>query len=320
MIFPVHERLVDVIQTSRLKNVHSRDLVGKIVYYSTRYLIVLEKKPVKSKCRIYAVKLEGEDLFCRLKWIKEIAREEETVFVEKKNLPTSNPNVLVPEAIKICAGSSTRCVVFKGEFEQMNFVCFDKQEIKSKPPSFSLTVFDVIPPKPGKLEHYVKKALRNNLIESIIPIAPKIIRIDLVKEAKRLIREENVDAVVFPHCSMNSDCKDVPAKVYFSTDLPKKILANRRFGIIGCDVTQKTCKILGIQDKNAKIVNTCPWRKAKFHPGPFITKCCLKRRSGWVGSEGICVEWGAGLVKVSKAVQALVDHYGLSSQMEKILM
>lgn len=211
----------------------------------------------------------------------------ETSFFEDPTLEVLSASVM--GSARESAG--TKCVVVKGRAEHVSFFIDE--------PPFELNVFDVVPPKPSKLQGLVSTALETALQDRYVKFS--VVEVDLNELAGRV----DTKIIMFPcrASGLNSD-----KKVLYLDQTPK--LSSQEVAevtLIGCSLSARIFKaIYGCEP--SRLINICPTdvMKDKGLRGPTLMKCCKIREGFDLKGDIAVVPWGARAHEVSEALRALI--------------
>jgi hypothetical protein len=210
----------------------------------------------------------------------------DTKFVENAELDVLSASMM--GALREKVGS--KCVVVRGKAEHISFFIGE--------PPYTLTVFDVVPPAPSKLQSLVQIALETDLQDRYVDFS--VVEVDLNDLANRVKTKKTM----FP-CRASGLGKGKDALFLDETpDLSKQDLDD--VTLIGCSLSARIFKaVYGIEPN---MINMCPQDLLKERPikGPVLMKCCKIKEGYEVTGDIAIVPWGARSSEVIAAVRRVL--------------
>ena len=258
-------------------------LRGKKAYIRTRYFVF---NSGKNWAVALIVKKPANEILQDISSVHVISLPIDTSFVEDPSLEVLSASSM--GALRERTG--TKCVVVKGKAEHISFFIDE--------PPHELTIFDVVPPNPSKLEGLVHNALETDLQDRYVK--SKIITTDLNDIAKKATTER----VMFPcRASGLGKGKDV----LFLDETP--LLSEEDLGkitLIGCSLSARIFK--AVYGKEPLMVNMCPQdlMKEKGIEGPVLVKCCKVKEGFESNGKVAVVPWGARASEVTAALRTIL--------------
>jgi len=183
-----------------------------------------------------------------------------------------------------------KCVVVRGKAEHISFF------IAESP--YELTLFDVVPPSPSKLESLVHTSLETDLQDRYVKC--RTVTVDLNELAEK-VRTKHV---MFP-CRASGLGKDKEALFLDETpELSAEML--EQITLVGCSLSARIFK--AVYGREPLLLNMCPQDLAseKGIQGPMLIKCC-KIKEGFESDGRVAVvPWGARTSEVIAALKTIL--------------
>lgn len=254
----------------------ARHTVGKKAYTRTEF-IILRHDSQYAVIRVF--KEGGVDLFRPIVAHKVIALPDITVFVHDEEVDVLNR----PRMAEIALRYPGKTVIVQGLFNHVSFV--QGSEV------LGLCVMDVVPPRPAKLSYLVAKALETGLVE--LPIIVTEETIDLNDLEDRV----QTPIVVFP-CRASGLASE--RTMFFLDETPR---IEGKATLVGCELSLRIFQ--SIYKKKPEFISMCPRELAPKDGKKRIVKCCRVKESYELDGDLAIVPWGATLLDVAQAIQAL---------------
>jgi hypothetical protein len=180
--------------------------------------------------------------------------------------------------------------VVKGRAEHVSFFVDE--------PPYELTVFDVVPPRPSKLEGLVSVSLETDLQDRYVKLG--VVTTDLNDIAKRV----GSGRVMFP-CRASGLGRGTNVLFLDETPLlsPEEV---EEVTLIGCSLSARIFK--AIYGKEPSMVNICPQDllKERAIDGPILVKCCKVKEGFESDGKVAVVPWGARSSEVTAALRTIL--------------
>lgn len=281
-MFPAHCNEVGIRRVEfPLRNEEIRnEALGKRVYAKTRYLLLTDGE----EWAVVGIKSDGTGLLRKVRQADVIALPEDIEYVDSPKL-----NVLSISAMAQAAAKSNKgMVIVKGAFDHYSF-------IQGKT-SITLTVYDVVPPKPPKLLDLTEKVLMLEDIDRPVIIVPRIL------DLHSLVGPED-NLVMLPCCTSGVELKQ---DVLFLDEAPT--LSNteaRSVTLVGCDLSRKIFHSL--YEVSPIFRNMCPKRMASKNCLGELSLCLCCRIGEDFKREDNCIAlpWGVTSKQVEAAIKSL---------------
>ena len=254
-----------------------REFHGKVAYTRTEFMILRHGDDTAT---VRVIKQRGKDLFRPITGLEIISLPADTVYIHDEDVDVLNMSQLA----RLVRKNDGRTVVVSGMFSHVSFLKADAL--------LDLRVLDVVPPSPSKLSVLVERALASGLVER--PIVPHFVDIDL-NEKDRLVR---TPGVIFP-CRA-SGLESSKEHVYYLDETPE---IGVECTLIGCDLSRRIYQ--HIYRRPVESIDICPQNLAPKDDVPTIVKCCKVKEGCSVDGNVASVPWGASMMDVVKALQAL---------------
>jgi hypothetical protein len=284
-MFPTHCKEVSVKSVNfRLTEKSIKDfLAGKRAYIRTRFFVF---NSGDDWAVTLIVRKPSNDVLQEIASVHVLSLPNETDFVEDPTLEVLSASSR--GALREALGK--KCVVVKGKAEHVSFF------IEEKP--YELTVFDVVPPSPSKLEGLLRTVLENDLQEVYVKF--NTVELDL----NTLASQVKSKITMYP-CRASGLVTG--KRVLYLDETPP--LTPEEIGevtLVGCSLSARIFSaVYGVEPK---LINMCPQDIAVQMGirGPVLLKCC-KLKEGFE-SKGIVgvVPWGARSSEVAGALRAIL--------------
>jgi len=248
----------------------------KIAYTRTDFMILRNGEDTAT---VRVIKQKGKDLFRPVTGLEVISLPKDTVFIHDEEVDVLN----VSQLARLVRKNNGKTVVVSGMFSHVSFLKADKL--------LDLRVLDVVPPSPSKLSVLVERALSSGLFEK--PIIPEYVNIDIM-EKERLVK---TPGVIFPCRASGLGSKK---KIFYLDETPEIDIEST---LIGCDLSRRIFQ--HIYRRPIESLDICPQNLAPKDGIPTIVKCCKVKEGCTVEGNVASVPWGATMMDVVKALQAL---------------
>lgn len=258
-------------------------LKGKKAYIRSRYYVFQHGD---DWAVALVVKKLSNEVLQEIASVHILSLPSDTKFVENAELDVLSASMM--GALREKVGS--KCVVVRGKAEHISFFIGE--------PPYTLTVFDVVPPAPSKLQSLVQIALETDLQDRYVDFS--VVEVDLNDLANRVKTKKTM----FP-CRASGLGKGKDALFLDETpDLSKQDLDD--VTLIGCSLSARIFKaVYGIEPN---MINMCPQDLLKERPikGPVLMKCCKIKEGYEVTGDIAIVPWGARSSEVIAAVRRVL--------------
>lgn len=254
------------------------EVEGKKAYTRCSYYVLRNGEDMAV---VRVVKKDGKELFRPIVAHEIISLPHETVFVREDDVDVINP----PSMARIAVLHPGKTVVVQGLFGHISF-------IEPYVP-LELQVLDVVPPYPSKLSVLVEKALESGLVSH--PIIPMCSEIDI----NGLVNEVPTRGTLFP-CQSSGLRSEGP--VFYLDQMPS---ITGDVTLIGCDLSERIHRSL-YRDRVERI-EMCPQELAPHDGKKRLVKCCKVSQGFQVKGDTAVVPWGATMIEVANAINALFD-------------
>lgn len=248
----------------------------KIAYTRTDFMILRNGNDTAT---VRVIKQRGKDLFRPITDLEVISLPEDTVFIQDEEVDVLN----VSQLARLVRKNGGKTVVVSGMFSHVSFLKADKL--------LDLRVLDVVPPSPSKLSVLVERALSSGLFEK--PIVPEYVNIDIM-EKERLVK---TPGVIFP-CRASGLGSE--KKIFHLDETPEIDVEST---LIGCDLSRRIYQ--HIYRRPVESLDICPQNLAPKDGVPTMVKCCKVKEGCTVEGNIASVPWGANMMDVVNALQAL---------------
>jgi hypothetical protein len=253
-----------------------KEYLGKVAYTRTAFMVLRNGNDTAT---IRVLKERGKDLFRPITNVEIISLPEDTVFIQDEEVDVLN----VSHLARLVREHGGKTVAVEGMFSHVSFLKAERL--------LDLRVLDVIPPSPSKLQVLMERALASGLIER--PIVPEYVDIDIMELEKQV----TTPGVIFPcrASGMHSD-----KKFFFLDETPEIDVEST---LIGCDLSKRIFQ--HIYRRPVEFLDICPQNLAPKDGMPTIVKCCKVKEGCSVDGNIASVPWGATMLDVVKALEAL---------------
>jgi hypothetical protein len=248
----------------------------KIAYTRTDFMVL---RNGESTATIRVRKKGGKDLFRPITEVEIISLPEDTVYIQDEEVDVLN----VSQLARLVRQHGGKTVVVWGMFSHVSFLKADTL--------LDLRVLDVVPPSPSKLTVLVERALSSGLVEK--PIIPHYVDIDIMEQEKLV----KTPGVIFP-CRASGLSSD--KKIFYLDETPEIDVEST---LIGCDLSRRIFQ--HIYRRPVESLDICPQNLAPKDGMPTIVKCCKVKEGCTIEGNLASVPWGATMMDVVKALQAL---------------
>lgn len=258
-------------------------LRGKRAYIRTRYYVF---NSGKDWAVALIVKRQANEVLQEISSVHILTLPKDTSFVEDPSLEVLSASSM--GALRERMG--TMCVVVKGNAEHYSFFIDE--------PPYELTIFDVVPPSPSKLEGLVRMALETDLQDRYV--RANVVTVDINEIAQRVGSRR----IMFP-CRASGLGRGTEA-LFLDETPPLSDEELENIMLVGCSLSARIFK--AVYGREPSIVNICPQdlMKEKNIKGPVLLKCC-KVREGFESNGSVAVvPWGARASEVTAALKAVL--------------
>jgi hypothetical protein len=258
-------------------------LRGKKAYIRTRYYIF---KSGNDWAVALIVKKLANAILQEIASVHILSLPDDTAFVDDPSvevLSASSMGALREELGK-------KCVVVRGKSAHVSFFIDE--------PPYELTIFDVVPPFPSKLEELVDSALESDLQDRYVRV--KVVSMDL----NTLAGGVRTKTTMFPCRASGLRAGE---DVLFLDETPA--LSESELGevtLVGCSLSARIFKaVYGVE---ANLINMCPQEllAEKKIEGKVLTKCCRVKEGFEIRENVAVVPWGVRPQEVRAALEALL--------------
>ena len=258
-------------------------LKGKKAYIRTRFYVF---NSGDQWAVALIVKKPTNEVLQEITSVHVLTLPKDTSFVEDPSLDVLSASSM--GALRERVG--TKCVVVRGKAEHVSFFVDE--------PPYELTIFDVVPPSPSKLENLVHTALETDLQDRYVRL--RVVTADLNQIAGGI----DGGRIMFP-CRASGLGKE--SKVHFLDETPALSEEELdRLTLVGCSLSARIFK--AVYGREPSMVNMCPQDllKEKGIEGPVLVKCC-KVKEGFESNGMVAiVPWGARVSEVTAALRAVL--------------
>jgi len=284
-MFPVHCKEVSVKSVSFELNETNikRYLAGKRAYIRTRYY-VFNSGPDWAVALI--VRKPSNDILQDIASVHILSLPKDTAFIEDASLDVLSASSM--GAMRETKGK--KCIVVRGKSEHLSFFIDE--------PPYELTIFDVVPPEPSKLESLVHTVLETDLQDRYVRV--RVLTVDLNSLAK------SAESGITMYPCRASGLKAGRTVMYLdeTPELSEEQL--KQVTLVGCSLSERIFEaVYGIRPR---LVNMCPQDLIREHSvqGPVLLKCCKVKEGFEVKGNCGIVPWGARAKDVSDALRAIL--------------
>lgn len=285
-VFPSHCKEVSVKSVDfelTEQNIKSY-LSGKRAYIRTRFYVF---NSGNEWAVALVVKKNKTEILQEIASIHVLSLPKDTSFVDDPSLEVLSASLMG----RLRESKGTRCVVVRGRAEHVSFF------IEEHP--YELTIFDVIPPGPSKLEGLVDSVLESDLQDRYVKVKT------ITRDLNELAASVMTDIVMFP-CRASGLRGD--GRVVYLEEAPALSQEDiDEVTLVGCSLSARIFKAVYGREV-PRLINMCPKELVAdlAISGPVLVKCCKVKEGFEVsGSLGI-VPWGARSSEVSAAMRAIL--------------
>jgi len=285
-VFPSHCKEVSVksVDFELTEENIRRYLSGKRAYIRTRYYVF---NSGEHWAVVLIVKKDRTEILQEIASVHMLSLPKDTSFVDDPRLEVLSGSLMG----RLRESKGTKCVVVRGKAEHVSFFIDE--------PPYELTIFDVVPPEPSKLESLVDSVLESDLQDRYVRVKT------VVRDLNELAASATTEIVMFP-CRASGLRAD--GRVMYLDETPA--LSQEDVGkvtLIGCSLSARIFKAVYGREV-PRLVNMCPKDLAEEMgvSGPVLVKCC-RVKEGFEVSGGLgVVPWGARPSEVAGAIRAIL--------------
>jgi len=252
-------------------------LMGRKVYHKTNWLVLRKGKGKTASYAVVAMAGKGHGMFKNIDHVDIISLPKETAFVRAPKADPFNHNSLS----KVLERTHKRVAVVETEFDHITFVTREAPVV--------ITLIDVVPPHPSKLEVLAERAIGSMSLDRPVKFVYKIIDLTKLVDTKE---------VVYP-CRARDMGKHKHAR--FLHEVPK---VGEDTTLVGCDISRKI--FYSEYRRMPKFVNMCPKNFAKGIKGLKLIRCCLIEGKAELEGETMMVPWGVRPEELRDAINGLL--------------
>ncbi len=284
-MFPTHCKEVSVKTVSfELNEANIRQfLSGKKAYIRTRYYAF---NSGDDWAVVLIVRKMSNEVLQDIASVHILSLPEDTAFIEDSSLEVLSASSM--GAMREIKGK--KCLVVRGRAEHVSFFIDE--------PPYELTIFDVVPPEPSKLEGLVRTVLETDLQGTYV--RTRVLTVDL----NALARTAESGITMYP-CRA-SGLRAGRSVIYLdeTPELSQEQLD--QVTLVGCSLSARIFE--AVYGRKPRMVNMCPQDLIRSHSveGPVLLKCCKIREGFEVKGNLAIVPWGARAGEVSDALKAVL--------------
>lgn len=259
----------------------ARHFIGREAYRRTRFIVVRNG----AQTVIVSVQKESEDpLFAPITALQVLAAEPDCAYLEDPDVDTAIPTALAYAAMTGAPGK--RGVAVQGRHGHVSFI--------TDPAPLRVLVREVVPPYPPKLFDQARRVLE--VAEDLPPVelVPDVLELTQLASCKTSQR------YLLP-CRGGGVFIEGATTAYLD-ERPER----QPWTLIGCERSQQIHE--WFYGERAEQVDICP-RRRTGGTGAILTKCCLLESHIEVEDGVVTVPWGATLIQISEALEALADTW-----------
>jgi hypothetical protein len=285
-VFPSHCKEVSVksVDFELTEQTIKGYLAGKRAYIRTRFYVF---NSGNDWAVALVVKRNKNEILQEIASVHILSLPKDTSFVDDPDLEVLSGSLMG----RLRESKGTKCVVVRGRAEHVSFFIEE--------PPYELTIFDVVPPEPSKLEGLVDSVLESDLQDRYVRVRT------VTRDLNELAARATTDIVMFP-CRASGLKAD--GRVMYLDETPALSQAELdRVTLIGCSLSARIFKAVYGREV-PKLINMCPKDLVCETDvrGPLLVKCC-KVKEGFEVSGGMAVvPWGARPSEVAGALRAVL--------------
>jgi hypothetical protein len=268
----------------------ARHFIGREAYMRTRLIVA---RHGEETALIEIDRPESSALFSKITDVRVVAAGDQCRYVFAPEFDTAVASQLATVA---ATHSDVSCVVVEGRYSHVSFLL--------NPAPLVLRVFDIVPPFPSKLLDQVRRVL--DVADDLPPIVAVPTLVDSRSELTRACN--SLPARVLVPCR-GSGIEFAGVTVSYLDERPPI----GDWTLLGCERSQQIhCWFYG---SAAKIVDICPMRFLNGEGDadlPTLSRCCLIQEGVEERRRATLVPWGASLVEVREAIEAIVQKVGVA--------
>ena len=252
-----------------------RVFLGRECYRRTRYLVV---RRGDETALVEVVLASTDPLFSPATAVTVLAAPHETVLVRHPDVDTAVPSQLAKVAVE---HPSARCVVVEGRYGHVSFIL--------DPAPVRIRVREVVPPHPAKLLEQAQRVL--DVADDLPPIV-------LVPETIDLAAMAPSGGDVLLPCR-GAGIEMTTGTTWYLDQRPP----DHDWALLGCARSREIHR--WFYGRDAPGVDLCPRVLGHRDDALVLTKCCLLEATIDVRDHTAVVPWGASLLQVRSALEAL---------------
>jgi hypothetical protein len=317
MLTPRHSLEVSVINAGKGFSPEKtlEELMGKPIYYLTRYIILTEsdgRLRSGDRASIIEVRTEGGDLLKTVVGGKVLALPDKCVTIVDPAIDEFTVNQVVLKAVSARIHDEVAAVILSGRNENVTFVFLGEQDLKVP---LKILLVDTIPPSPSRLVALARRAMASEQISEHIEIESlNVDASEMVKEACRGGR------LVFTPCPIEEPLSHHPSITSFA-DIVERAASGKpalSIDLIGCSLSRvilnRLKERMGLS-LEVSLRDICPLHAARevaprVEVHGFIVRCCKTLEGARVihirGKPVMVLPWAPSVGDLVKAVDDLV--------------
>ena len=280
-MFPSHCKEVSVKRVDFDLTAESikRFLQGKRAYLRTRYYVF---NSGTQWAVALIVRKPSSDVLQEIASVHVLSLPHETSFVEDPSLEVLSASAMG----SIRSEKGTKCVVVRGRSEHISFFIEE--------PPYELTIFDVVPPSPSKLEGLVRNSLETELQNRYVKVRV------IVSDLNQLAKDIGSRTIMFP-CRA-SGLEHGEGTLFLDETPPLSEETLKDVVLVGCSLSARIFK--AVYGAEPRMINMCPQdllRKEEVK-GPVLVKCCKVKEGFQIDGDVAIVPWGVRATEVTDAL------------------
>jgi hypothetical protein len=258
--------------------------IGREAYMRTRFIVA---RSGRDTALVEVDRPASSELFSRIISARVLADASQCRYVVAPNVDCGVPSQLAEVAM---GHRDVSCVVVEGRYSHVSFI------LNADP--LVLRVLDIVPPFPSKLLDQVQRVLET--AEDLAPIVAAPVLVDSCAKLAEACAPLP-DRVLIPCRGSGIDLKGVT--VSYLDERPP--VAD--WILLGCERSHQIHR--WFYGTTPPTVDICPVRfvcEDMAAEGPILTRCCLMQEGVDERRLATFVPWGASLVEVREAIEAIV--------------